>query len=276
MLFGEMDRSAKIVLGLVVVLSAASGVGYWHWVSSRDEAAFVRDDSGALSNDDTSLRSAYAFLRKGGYKVALQTPEDARPPKIENAWWIFQSNSEWLGKPEQRAAEVKRFAEQGGTVVIAPAEALTAPPEDDSDEPTAVQKESDRFFKALGLDVQLLAFDDSQDEEEDGDGEPPPDETSGYTLPVVGHGAHFSNLEYVQTAWGNFWSGEDLLKGEVRLDSDGFPLVVEFEMGRGRVVLVAESTYFENEFLGDEHNTALLRALASAYGAQGISLYAAR
>lgn len=354
-----MDRSARVALAALALCLGIGVVFYFVHEREQQEAAYARDDREMLADDDTGLRSAYAFLRKGGYRVALETPENARPPPLSQAWWIFQSNAEWFAQPEARAAEVRHFAENGGTVVIAPAEALTAPsdetstdkaatdnaatdkaaadnadgedsagqtPADDGAATTATQKASDKFFNALGLDVHLLAFESPADDDDDsansgdansgdansgdansgdansgdansgdassndatrGDavdathpGTPaadsPQQDSYGYTLPVSGHGPHFDSLTYLQTSWGNFWSGEDLLKGEVRLETDGFPLVVEFAMGKGRVVLVAESTYFENEFLGDAHNVELLEALAKAYSAQGISLLTAR
>jgi len=289
---GQMDRSARIALASLTLCLGIGAAFFLHHAAEQSEAAYARDDREQLADDETGLRNAYAFLRKGGYRVALETPENAKPPPNSHAWWIFQSGAEWFAEPQARAAEVRRFAESGGTVVIAPAEALTAPADDSEDgaaDATADEpKASDKFFAALGLDVHLLAFESPADDDDDGPAsddaadpgtvaaDTPQEDTFGYTLPVNGHGPHFDSLTYLQTSWGNFWSGEDLLKGEVRLETDGFPLVVEFTMGKGRVVLVAESTYFENEFLSNTHNLELLEALAKAYGAQGIALLTAR
>ena len=109
-----MDRSARIALSALAVCLAVAVAYYAYQHRAAEEEAYQRDDQAQLADNDTGLRKAYDFLRKGGYRVALETPETAHPPPTSEAWWIFQSSVEWFAEPEARAAEVKRFAQAGG------------------------------------------------------------------------------------------------------------------------------------------------------------------
>lgn len=267
---------------------------------------FARDESPRLGDGETGLRRAYGNLRRKGYRVAVQ-PDSRANPRAEAAWWIFQPGADWFSDPEARAQEVRSFLAKGGTVVMAPDEAMTVV---EADTDPVLQNEDtpparlDRFFAALLLDVHLMAFETENElelsEEDDvpeaagGEDDPAdpdnqsgaaalqgsaqaiPVEPIGYSLPVSGRGSLFEELGEVRTSWGTYWEGDSLLMGEVRLNSDGFPLVVELPVGRGRLVLVAECTYFENEFLESADNGKLLEALARHYGGASIHLLPGR
>lgn len=289
----QQAGNPKTAIGLALAATGALAFILGTQARSRvaEERAFVQNDAFKLTDDATGLRAAYELLRRRGYRVALQTPDGHRPPATETAWWLMQIGSDWLAEPEERAKAVRAFAEAGGTVVLAPEETLTLLPEDWSPPGAAGAEASEpiealtRFLRALDLDVQLVAF-EPPDEDEETEHEPIDDaprdddddflgDSASYTLEVSGTGS-FRELGEVETSWGNYWEGEDLLKGDIRLHTDGFPLVVEFGMGKGRVVLVAESTYFENEFVARPDNSRLLAALARDYGGSGIKLFTAR
>lgn len=288
-----LDLRLKAAVGALLALFVlVMGFAASEYQQKRSE--FERDESPRLGEGETGLRRAYGSLRRHGYRVTVSN--DARSRGLtDGAWWIFQPGAEWFSNPEQRAQEVRAFLSKGGTVVLAPDEAMTVVEADTLAELASGGSGSsgsvfgedetpparlDRFFSALLLDVHLMAFETDADfesvEEELAPSENPPSgavaDMQGYVLPVSGRGGLFEDVTELRTSWGTYWEGDSLLSGDIRLNSDGFPLVVELPVGAGRLVLVAESTYFENEFLDASDNGKLLDALARHFGGAAIRL----
>lgn len=282
-----------LLLGAVALGYSASAL----MTSQRSQEAFARDDSAKLNDDPLSLRHAYSTLRSAAVPVTLRGPSDGARlslPPLDHALWILQLDHAWLGSlADERRAALRAFVEAGGTLLLAPRESITAIPDADPAPAEAPEAELSTFLKGFALDTQIVAFEPAPAEDTEapsGDGETPagddgqapavllpsdddpPQPQQGYVLEVSTSGEHFAGIERLQTSWGNYLDGEDLLKAEIRVHSDGFPLIAEFSIGKGRLVLVAESTYFENEFLAAEHNHALWLALARAYGQRGIEI----
>ena len=262
------------------LILAAAGAGFvllalGLWLFARkDDRAFSRDDTPLLSTGEMGLSQAYKTLKDGGRRVAFDPTSQEPPPRY--AWWIVQPHLDWFTAKNARA--LKSFVEAGGIVVLAPEESVVQigeemPPPDG---------ELDHFFKALDLDLHIVAFEppgaeDDPDAPVDMLSDAIPDEDdpspASITLPTSGSGERFLGIEELETSWGNYFDGESLLKAEIRVHSDGFPLIAEFNLGKGRLVLVAESTYFENEFIARSQNRSLLLALADTYGGRGIVMH---
>jgi hypothetical protein len=253
---------------LIIVMAAAVGLGLLalglHQYPRKDEQGFVRDDSALIANDDMGLTHAYKTLRESGRRVAFSLKADE--PAAAYSWWIVRPTIVWF--TAEHAQQVRMFVENGGVAVLAPEETVIQLGAAET------HAELEAFFKVLDLDLQIVAF-DPPDEESDENEDALPDEgvPASITLPVSGSGERFLSLDEIQTSWGNYFDGESLLKAEIRVHTDGFPLVAEFTLGKGRLVLVAESTYFENEFLDRSQNRSLLLALADAYGSSGIVMH---
>jgi hypothetical protein len=273
-----ITRKGRIGLWVALAGSVALGLVTLHFRRVQQEAAFNRDDKDSLGEEPLGLRGAYEVLKREGHRVALVPPSIAAAPDPAFAWWIVQAGPEWFESSE-KSQEIKRFLERGGTVVLMPEEAVTPIPggeEDDGTDPEHL----DRFFSKLGLEVRILAFDppapetdEAEPEEDVFEEDEVPAEPSALTLSVSGDVEPFSAVSTVETSWGNYFDGESLLKADIRLHSDGFPLVAEFKLGKGTLVLVAESTYFENEFLDRAGNRTFLLALASHYQRGGIHFH---
>ncbi len=253
-----------LTLALIIALGIV-------WARSElREAAFARNDAERLGPDPLGLRDAYETLKREGHRVALQPADRALPPDPDFAWWILQAGPDWF--ESQRPRELRRFLERGGTVVLMPEEAVTPIPGDDGEAEAAAML--DTFFAALGLDVRIVAFEPADPVEELSDVEHEL-AARAYTLTVSGDGEPFTRLATLETSWGNYVDGESLLQADIRLHTDGFPIIAEFHLGKGTLVLVAESTYFENEFIDRAENKSLLLALATQYGRGGIHFHPA-
>ena len=252
--------TAAVGLGLL-----ALGIShqFFDWARKEDQG-FLRDDTSLIPSDEMGLSRAYKMLRDSGRRVAF-TPKAAEPAATYS-WWIVQPTLTWFNKAH--AEQLRMFVEGGGIAVLAPEESVIQIGESETRAELAV------FFRALDLDLQIVAF-DPPDEEGDESEDALPDEgaAASITLPISGSGDRFLPLEQLETSWGNYFDGESLLKAEIRVHTDGFPLVAEFALGKGRLVLVAESTYFENEFIDRSQNRSLLLALADAYGSSGIIMH---
>lgn len=250
-----------VAAAIVAMILMIVGIALTH----KQGADFTRDDAPSLANDEMGLSHAYKALKDAGRRVALAA--DEREPERAHAWWIMQPHLEWF--TEAHARTLRQFVEDGGVAVVLPEESVI---QIGDAEP---QERLDRFFAALDLDLHIVAFDPPEEADEEIE-EPALEEEiedQSITLPTSGSGEAFAKIDEIQTSWGNYFDGESLLKAEIRVHSDGFPLVAEFPIGKGRLVLVAESTYFENEFLDRSQNRSLLLALAEAYGTGGIVMH---
>lgn len=257
-----MDVRTRLIVAVAIAAMVTLGVGVFLTQRAHEQSTFQRDDTPLLAADDMGLTSAYKTLKDAGRKVAIDRAETG--PKLPYAWWIVQPHLEWFTQDHARV--VRRFVEDGGVAVLLPEESVIQIGEQEP------QEELDGFFKALDLDLQIVAFDPPEEEEDAEEVEDDPTPPS-VTLPTSGKGDAFQAIAELQTSWGNYFDGESLLRAEIRVHSDGFPLVAEFTLGKGRLVVVAESTYFENEFLDRSNNRSLLLALADSYGKDGIVLH---
>jgi hypothetical protein len=260
-----MDVRTRLIVALAIAAMLLLGVGFVLTHRAAEQSGFQRDDTPLLATDDMGLSSAYKALKDAGRRVAIDRSE--LEPKPAYAWWIMQPHIDWF--TADHAVAIRRFVEAGGIAVLLPEESVI---QIGDAEP---QEELADFFKALDLDLQIVAFDPPAEEDEDSEADDPEDDPdpASITLPTSGKGEPFAKIAELQTSWGNYFDGESLLKAEIRVHSDGFPLVAEFNLGKGRLVVVAESTYFENEFLDRSQNRSLLLALADSYGKDGIVLH---
>jgi len=268
----------KWIGALSVLLLVVAGLLTMRVLTLRDDAAFARNDAEQLTPEPLGLRAAYQTLRSEGHRVALQPPGSDRPPDPQFAWWIMQAGPQWFESADGKVPVMLRFIQRGGTVVLIPEEAVIPIPGEEGAQPDAPL---DAFFARLGLDVRIVAFepqspDEGEEDDDDGAAEVEAPHDGAYTLAVSGDEAPFTHVATVETSWGNYFDGESLLKANIRLHSDGFPLVAEFHIGKGTLVLVAESTYFENEFIDRAENKSLLLALATQYSRGGIQFHPTR
>lgn len=224
-----------------------------------------------LGEDEEGMSQCFKLIQQSTAESQLALESDWEKPTPRLSWWIAQFDEAWLTNPALQAQRIKQLINQGGRVLLVPHPSLLA---SYASGHAATTARLEQFWAALGLNISLATFEN--------DNESPAPEQEGsasqdfYLLSTTGKGPYFESIEEIATNWGAFWEGEDLLKSEIRLQSDGFPLVAEFNMGRGKLVLVSDGALFENEFLRLPHqNRELMQALIQTYrGDEGIALYA--